>query len=85
MDGNQVLQFYWTNAIDAMISGVSKIHFKGKRYTTLKPGMSITHPMVCAFDLADSGMVFLSAYLVDTSSSLLLALLMQVLHYLNKA
>ncbi len=74
MDGNQVLDFYWTNPIDAMIRSVSKLQYKDKLYTTFKPGMSITHPMVRTFDEANSGMVFQSAYLVDSASSPLLAL-----------
>ena len=36
--------------------------------------MSIAHPMVRAFDQANSGMVFQSEYLLDTGSSPLLAL-----------
>ena len=74
LDGNQVLDFYWTDPIDAMKCSVSKLQYKDKLYTTFKPGMSITEPMVRAFDEANSGMVFQSAYLVDTSSSPLLAL-----------
>ena len=74
LDGNQVLDFYWTDPIDAMKRSVSKLQYKDKLYTTFKPGMSITAPMVRAFDEANSGMVFQSAYLVDTSSSPLLAL-----------
>ena len=74
LDGNQVLDFYWTDPIDAMIRSVSKLQYKDKLYSTFKPGMSIADPMVRAFDEANFGMVFQSAYLVDTSSSPLLAL-----------
>ena len=74
MDGNQILDFYWTDPINAMIRSVSKLQYKDKLYTTFKPGMSITEPMVRAFDEANSGMVFQSAYQLDTSSSHLLAL-----------
>ena len=74
LDGNQVLDFYWTDPIDAMIRSVGKLQYKDKLYTTFKPGMSIAHPMVRAFDQANSGMVFQSAYLLDTGSSPLLAL-----------
>ena len=52
LDGNQVLDFYWTDPIDAMIRSVSKLQYKDKLYTTFKPGMSITEPMVRAFDEA---------------------------------
>ena len=74
LDGNQVLDFYWTDPIDAMIRSVGKLQYKDKLYTTFKPGMYIAHPMVRAFDQANSGIVFQSAYLLDTGSSPLLAL-----------
>jgi hypothetical protein len=74
LDGNQILDFYWTDPIDAMIRSVAKLQYKDKLYTTFKPGMSIAHPMVRAFDKANSGMVFQSAYLLDSNSSPLLAL-----------
>jgi hypothetical protein len=74
LDGNQVLDFYWTDPIDAMIRSVGKLQYKDKLSTTVKPGMSIAHPMVRAFDKANSGLVFQSAYLLDTKSSPLLAL-----------
>jgi hypothetical protein len=74
LDGNQVLDFYWTDPIDAMIRSVAKLQYKDKLYTTFKPGMSTAHPMARAFDNADLGMVFQSAYLLDTKSSPLLAL-----------
>jgi hypothetical protein len=74
LDGNQVLNFYWTDSTDAMIRSIAKLQYKNKLYTTLKPGMSIAHPMVRAFDKANSGMVFQSAYLLDSCSSPLLAL-----------
>jgi hypothetical protein len=58
LDGNQVLDFYWTDPIDAMIRSVGKLQYKDKLYTTFKPGMNIAHPMVRAFDQANSGIVF---------------------------
>jgi hypothetical protein len=57
-----------------MIRSVAKLQYKDKLYTTFKPGMAIAHTMVRAFDKANSGMVFQSAYLVDRNSSPLLAL-----------
>ena len=69
-----VLEFYWTDPIDAMIRSVAKLQYQDKLYTTFKPAMAIAHPMVRAFDKANSGMVFQSAYLVDSKSSPLLAL-----------
>ena len=74
LDGKQVLDFYWTDPIDAMKRSVAKLKYNGKLYTTFKPGTSIFHPDERAFDLADSGMVFQGTCLVDTGSSPLLAL-----------
>ena len=74
LDGKQVLDFYWTDPIDAMTRSVAKLQYNGKLYTTFMPGTSIFHPGDRAFDLANSGMVFQAAYLVDTGSSPLLAL-----------
>ncbi len=68
LDGNRDLDFYWTDQIDAMIQSVGKLQYKDKLYTTFKPGMSIAHPMVLAFDQADSGIAFQSVYLLDTST-----------------
>jgi hypothetical protein len=74
LDGKQVLDFYWTDPIDAMKRSVAKLKYNGKLYTTFKPGTSIFHPDDRAFDLANSGMVFQGSCLVDTESSPLLAL-----------
>jgi hypothetical protein len=57
-----------------MIRSVAKLQYKDKLYPTFKPGMSTAHPMARAFDKANSGMVFQSAYLLDTKSFPLLAL-----------
>ncbi len=64
LDGNPVLDFYWTNPIDATILSVSKLQYENKLYTTFKPVMTITHSMVRAFNEANFGMVFKSAYLI---------------------
>jgi hypothetical protein len=74
LDGKQALDFYWTDPIDAMKRMAAKLQFSGKLYTTFQPGESILHPEVRAFDKANSGMVFLGAYLVDDASSPLVAL-----------
>jgi hypothetical protein len=80
MDGKQVLDFYWSDPIDAMKRMVAKLQLNGKLNTTFQPGESILHPDhhhgpdVRAFDQANSGMVFLSACLVDDASSPLVAL-----------
>ncbi len=74
LDGKQVLDFYWTDLIDAMKRSVAKLKCDGKLYTAFKSGTSIFHPDDLAFDMANSGMVFQGASLVDTGSSPLLAL-----------
>ena len=74
LDGKQVLDFYWTDPIDAMKRMAAKLQFNGKLYTKFQPGASIFHPDVRAFDKANSGMVFLGACLVDDSSTPLVAL-----------
>ncbi len=74
LDGKQVLDFYWTDPIDAMKRYVAKRQYKDKLYTTFQPGTSIFHPNDRAFDKANSGMVFRGSYLVDSGSSPLLAL-----------
>ena len=74
MDGRQVLDFYWTDPVDAMKRSVAKLQYKDKLYTSFKPGKSITVPTVRAFDAANSGIVFQGSYLVETEGSPLLAL-----------
>ena len=74
LDGKQVLDFYWTDPIDAIKRFVAKRQYKNKLYTTFQPGTSIFHPNDRAFDKANSGMVFQGSYLVDSGSSPLLVL-----------
>ena len=74
LDGKQVLDFYWTDPIDAMKRYVAKQKYNGKLYTSFQPGKSFFHPDDRAFDLANSGVVFQTAWLVDRGSSPLLAL-----------
>ncbi len=57
-----------------MLRSVAKLQYQDKLYTTFKPGIAIAHPMVRAFDKANSGMVFQFAYPVDSKCSPLLAL-----------
>ena len=73
LDGKQVLDFYWTDPIDAIKRFVAKRQYKDKLYTTFQPGTAIFHPNDRAFDKANSGMVFQGSYLVDSGSSPLLA------------
>ncbi len=70
-----IFDVYWTvtDPIDAMKRSVAKLQYKGKVYTTFKPGRSISIPNVRAFDEANTGMVFQGSYLLDTGSSPLLA------------
>jgi hypothetical protein len=74
LDGKQVLDFYWTDPIDAIKRFVAKRQYKDKLYTTFQPGTTIFHPNDRAFDKANSGMVFQGSFLVDSGSSPLLAL-----------
>jgi hypothetical protein len=74
LDGNQVLDFYWTEAIDAMKRFVGKLQYKDKLYTTFQPGTSALHPNARIFEKANSGMIFQSFYLLDMGSSQLVAL-----------
>ena len=74
LDGKQVLDFYWTDPIDAIKRFVAKRQYKNKLYTTFQPGTVLFHPNDRAFDKANSGMVFQGSYLVDSGSSPLLAL-----------
>jgi hypothetical protein len=64
-----VLDFYWTDPIDAMKRSVAKLQYKDKLYTTFQPGTSYLFPDARAFDKANSGMVFQGSYHVDTGSS----------------
>ncbi len=74
MDGNQILDFYWTDAINAMKRSVAKLQYNGKLYTTFKPGTSAMDPDARVFDKANSGMIFQTFSLFDTGSSQLVAL-----------
>jgi hypothetical protein len=74
LDGKQVLDFYWTDPIDAIKRFVAKRQYKDKLYTTFQPGTTLFHPNDRAFDKANSGMVFQGSFLVDSGSSPLLAL-----------
>jgi hypothetical protein len=74
LDDKQVLDFYWTDPIDAMKRSVAKLQYKDKLNTNFKAGKSILLPDVRTFDEANTGMVFQGSYLIDTDSSPLLAL-----------
>ena len=74
LDGNQILDFYWTGPIDAMKRFVAKLQYKDKLYTTFQPGTAALHPNARVFEKANSGMIFQSFYLLDMGSSQLVAL-----------
>lgn len=75
MDGNQLLDFYWLDPIEAIIRFVAKKEFCGKLYTQFVPGTSYHSPGQRAFDgCANCGMVFEAAQLIDLNSSPVLAL-----------
>jgi hypothetical protein len=74
LDGNQVLDFYWTDPIDDMKRSVAKLQYKDKLYTTFRPGTSALVPNERVFDMANSGMIFQTFYLLDTGCSQLVAL-----------
>jgi len=70
MDGNQLLDFYWLDPIEAVIRFVAKKEFSGKLYTQFVPGTSYHSPGQRTFDgCANSGMVFEAAQLIDLNSS----------------
>jgi hypothetical protein len=66
MDGNQLLDFYWLDPIEAIIRFVAKKEFCGKLYTQFVPGTSYHSPGQRAFDGC--------AKLIDMNSSPVLAL-----------
>ena len=75
MDGNQVLDFYWIDPIDAIIRFLAKRENLGKLYTQFVPGTSHLDPGQRVFDeCSNSGMVFETAQLIDLDSSPVLAL-----------
>jgi hypothetical protein len=75
MDGNQLLDFYWLDPIEAIIRFVAKKEFCGKLYTQFVPGTSNHSLGQRAFDgCANCSMVFEAAQLIDLNSSPVLAL-----------
>jgi hypothetical protein len=74
LDANQVLDFYWKDAIDAMKRSVAKLQCKDILHSTFKPGTSAMEPNARDFDKANPGMIFQTFYLLDTGSSQLVAL-----------
>jgi hypothetical protein len=73
-DGDQVLDFYWIDPIDAAKRFISKPKFAGKLYTKYERQDSVRRPGKRAFGRANSGLVFQSAQFIDPFSSPLLLL-----------
>ena len=73
LDGNQKLDFYWIDPIDAIIRFIAKPEYSGKLYTQFADGTSA--PLQRLFDAcANRGLVFESAQLIDLGSSPVLVL-----------
>ena len=73
LDGDQVLDFYWIDPIDAAKRFISKPKFSGKLYTYRRQH-STQRPGKRAFGRANSGLVFQACQAVDMFSSPLLLL-----------
>ena len=65
-DGNQTLDFYWIDPIQAAQRDICKQHYSGKFYTGYTGVLAALHRK---FDKANSGLVFQAAHLVDVDSS----------------
>jgi hypothetical protein len=74
LDGNQVLNFYWIDPIDAAKRFISKPKFAKKLYTQYRRENSTQRPGKRAFGRANSGLVFQTCQAVDRFSSPLLLL-----------
>ncbi len=57
-----------------MKRSVAKLQYKDKLYTTFRPGTSALVPNERVFDIANSGMIFQTFYLLDMVCSQLVAL-----------
>jgi hypothetical protein len=74
LDGDQVLDFYWMDPIDAAKRFISKPKFAGKVYTRYEQQDSVCRPGKRAFGRANSGLIFQSAQYIDMFSAPLLFL-----------
>lgn len=66
MDGNQTLDFYWIDPIEAAKRYICKKQYSGKLYTGYSGELDAPFRK---FDMANSGLVFQTAHLVDIESS----------------
>jgi hypothetical protein len=67
LDGTNKLKFYFIDIIDAAVRSIEDPTLADKLYHTFEEGMNENGDRV--FDKANSGMVFESFYLLDTSSA----------------
>ena len=68
MDGDQNLELYWIDPVDAMDRLVARPEFKGKIYLQYERQESEQRPTKRAFGHANSGSVFQEAQALDLNS-----------------
>ena len=68
LDGDQDLQLYWIDPVDAMDRLVARPEFKGKIYLQYERQESEQRPTKRAFGRANSGLVFQEAQALDLNS-----------------
>jgi hypothetical protein len=74
LDGNQILDFYWIDPVDAAKRFISRPKFSRKQYTQFKREWSEQRAGKRAFSRANSGLIFQSCQAVDKYSSPLILL-----------
>ena len=74
LDGDQILDFYWIDPIEAAKWFISRPKFKGKLYTQFERQNSTERPGKRGFGRANAGLVFQTCQAVDEYSSPLLLL-----------
>ena len=68
LDGDQTLDLYWIDPVDAAVRFAGKPKFVGKFYYQYEREESHTRPGKRAFGRANAGLVFQQAQLVDMHS-----------------
>jgi len=68
LDGDQDLELYWVDPVDAMDRLVARPEFKGKIYLQYERQESEQRPTKRAFGRANSGLVFQEAQALDLNS-----------------
>ena len=74
LDGNQTLDFYWIDPVEASKRFAARKKFAGKMYYQFEREESVERPGKRAFGRANSGTVFQTAQLIDMFSVPLLLL-----------